>query len=263
MKHLKTKLLATLAMLVIATVMMSTASYAWFTLSTNPSMEGLEGSVACNGNLEIALYDGTNDVDESGTGDTGDYYTWGNFVDLSSFTLDELKPVTFDDGTIKDPTFGDDGRLNADTAFTDISTGTRSTTSGEEALVCYEGVIGRAYSINFALRSNEDGVVSLCAAATRGNDDTVKGQGSTCSDDRVTIVFYDQTSYVTAAIDDDGVVTADVTTLTANEATYVTMYIFVDAEDMTNEELTNTKITDLKINIQFSHATSLTPLAND
>ena len=90
MKHLRTKLLAAVAMLAIAAIMMTTASYAWFTISTNPEISDIKANVAANGNLEIQLAKGTLSAGvvtyaapaPSGTSDAGQNQKWGNLVDL-------------------------------------------------------------------------------------------------------------------------------------------------------------------------------------
>ncbi len=51
----KSKLMAALVMLLVSAIMMSTASFAWFTISTAPEISNMKSTVAANGNLEIAL----------------------------------------------------------------------------------------------------------------------------------------------------------------------------------------------------------------
>ncbi len=109
MKQLRTKLLAAVAMLAIAAIMMTTASYAWFTISTNPEISDISAQITANGNLEIQLAKNTTvgtvlgSVDPSApvasaVGDAGKNQTWGNLIDLEEyFTTTEnvitLKPV--------------------------------------------------------------------------------------------------------------------------------------------------------------------------
>lgn len=106
----KAKLMSAIAMLLVATIMMSSTTYAWFVLSTAPEVKGMSTTVGANGALEIALMDdlGTKDdgtpetFDEalnsitSGVGDSSAYtkdvtvsnITWGNIVDLAGDNLD-------------------------------------------------------------------------------------------------------------------------------------------------------------------------------
>ena len=100
---LKRKLSAALAMLLIATLLMSTTTYAWFVLSTAPEVTGIETKVGANGSLEIALLNTQTRADMStiraglGGGSLQENQitannAWGNLVDLgyTSYGLGEL-----------------------------------------------------------------------------------------------------------------------------------------------------------------------------
>ena len=89
------KLMGAIAMLLVASIMMSATSYACFVLSTAPEVTDLTTTAGANGALEIALQsnkaDGTGRADIlSGVGQsiagkdaqTANTY-WGNVVDLS------------------------------------------------------------------------------------------------------------------------------------------------------------------------------------
>ena len=106
----KKKLTAAIAMLLVATIMMVSSTYAWFTLSTAPEVTGITTSVGANGNLEMALLHGNAVDGGEGTDNSGNTYkdmnritsnggdssaaadqtvakanmTWGNLVDLSA-----------------------------------------------------------------------------------------------------------------------------------------------------------------------------------
>ena len=84
------KLMGAIAMLLVASIMMSATSYAWFVLSTAPEVTDLTTTAGANGALEIALQstNGTQRADIlSGVGASKDAQTantyWGNVVDLS------------------------------------------------------------------------------------------------------------------------------------------------------------------------------------
>lgn len=96
-RALKSKLMSALALLLVASIMMGTSTYAWFVLSTAPEVKGMSTTVGSNGSLEIALRDWDTEHDvaytiSSGVGDsysvTANWkqtnHTWGNIVDLSS-----------------------------------------------------------------------------------------------------------------------------------------------------------------------------------
>lgn len=144
--NIKNKLIAAIAMLLVSTIMMVSATYAWFTLSTAPEIQGITTTVGANGNLEIALspYDGDYSSISSAVGDTnkawyntwdgdelvvGKNYTWGNLLDLSQgYSLDEITLLpaqlniapgsatanpTLNDKPLKIPTYGADGRIDS------------------------------------------------------------------------------------------------------------------------------------------------------
>lgn len=100
---LKKKLMAAFSMLMIATIMMSTTTLAWFVLSTAPEVTGIETQVGANGSLEIALLNTETRADMStiraglGGGSLQENKisangVWGNLVDLSytEYGLGEL-----------------------------------------------------------------------------------------------------------------------------------------------------------------------------
>lgn len=91
---LRKKLLSALAMLLVATILMVSSTYAWFVLSTAPEVTGIQTQVGANGSLEIALVNKASwddltkldmgDIDESATENLGSAnLTWGNLVNLS------------------------------------------------------------------------------------------------------------------------------------------------------------------------------------
>ncbi len=129
----KKKLTAAIAMLLVATIMMVSSTYAWFTLSTAPEVTGITTSVGANGNLEMALLPTTGDASAISTavGDstkplTERNTTWGNLVDLSdasyglsSITLNPAR-LSLAAGTtekidttsiLKTAKYGNDGRV--------------------------------------------------------------------------------------------------------------------------------------------------------
>lgn len=150
----KKKLMGAVCMLLVASIMMISATYAWFTLSTAPEITGITTSVGANGNLEMALLDNTTYDDlsriKSAVGDSKDTdgksiteanVTWGNLVDLSdtsygtsSFKLNPSIPVVGSDGVVSDTTplatasYGTDGRVKA--LETNTVTGTYNAENG-------------------------------------------------------------------------------------------------------------------------------------
>lgn len=127
-QDIKSKLLAAIAMLMVATIMMVSSTYAWFTLSTAPEVQGITTNVGANGNLEIALSPLSGDASEIDSA-VGDYnlqwtqknLTWGNLLDLSdsSYGLSNINllPAQLNLGSLstsplKTPIYGEDGRIS-------------------------------------------------------------------------------------------------------------------------------------------------------
>ena len=132
----KKKLMGAICMLLVASIMVVSSTYAWFTLSTAPEITGISTSVGANGNLEMALlnsesFANPDTVIKSEVGDsTKDVklknLTWGNLVDLSTgYGLDKIKlmPAALNingaagaftvtqDNLLATPTYGTDGRV--------------------------------------------------------------------------------------------------------------------------------------------------------
>lgn len=133
----KKKLMGAICMLLVASIMVVSSTYAWFTLSTAPEITGISTSVGANGNLEMALLNTTSfakpDEIKSEVGDstktvTEKNLTWGNLVDLSdaSYGLGNIKlmPAALNiengaagaftvtkDNLLATPTYGTDGRV--------------------------------------------------------------------------------------------------------------------------------------------------------
>lgn len=133
---LKSKLMGAVAMLLVSAIMVSSATYAWFVLSTHPEVKGMSTTVGSNGALEIALLNNTTgkdlsavkaEVGDSTKGVTKSNETWGNIVDLSDasygWTDVQLYPAALNVGTdnklsdhsalLRYAKYGTDGRITA------------------------------------------------------------------------------------------------------------------------------------------------------
>ena len=138
---LKERVAAVALLLVLSMVMLTSASFAWLTISRAPEVSGVNTTVAANGNLEIALAsgDGTTAPGESKVGDssaakgqsiTKSNLTWGNLVYLGdpSYGLEnltmrpaQLNRVALLDSPLYGAVFSKDGRvsqLNSNFAYT-------------------------------------------------------------------------------------------------------------------------------------------------
>lgn len=211
----KKKLTAAIAMLLVATIMMVSSTYAWFTLSTAPEVTGITTSVGANGNLEMALLNnitwGDMEKISSGVGDsmkvsgdtTKSNETWGNLVDLgatvagateNAYGLDviNLNPARLnvkvgDTGLARNgsflmtPSYGSDGRVSTLSANT-LNGKLVSTTAGFEQSDAAHGVlaIGTANSMTdteLAFRNARAAVTTNMNAAKNTAATTLNAQG--------------------------------------------------------------------------------------
>lgn len=182
--NMKKKLMGAVCMLLVASIMMISATYAWFTLSTAPEITGITTSVGANGNLEMALLSGNvKDLttQEGGVGssmavvkDKVANLTWGNLVDLSddSYGLQSisLKPARFNNAgnwatgnLLSIPVYGADGRVK------DLAENTQASGKYNDENNTWENVdpmpVGvRAIGTNDNLTAQQSGLMSAKAA---------------------------------------------------------------------------------------------------
>lgn len=129
--EIRERVIAVALLFAMSMAMMTSATFAWLTISRAPEVTAVNTTVAANGNLEIALAtgDGTTAPDESKVGDssategqsvTAANITWGNLVNLSdpSYGLDNLvlRPARLNSGDLLGSplwgaSYGDDGRV--------------------------------------------------------------------------------------------------------------------------------------------------------
>lgn len=139
---IRNKMVAAVSMLLVASIMMVSSTYAWFTLSTAPEVKGITTNVGANGNLEMMLLNGesfNSSAEDLGVqSEIGDSYskkaveeanvTWGNLVDLSATVygltnailnpakLNIVKGTDGNSNTVNStmllaPSYGNDGRV--------------------------------------------------------------------------------------------------------------------------------------------------------
>ena len=139
---IRNKLVAAISMLMVASIMMVSSTYAWFTLSTAPEVKGITTNVGANGNLEMMLLNKesfTSSAEDLGvvsdinnsmavTEVTKANATWGNLVDLAdqSYGLQsivinpsrlnitagtETGTYVLNGALLKAPTYTSDGRV--------------------------------------------------------------------------------------------------------------------------------------------------------
>lgn len=296
MKGLKSKLMAATAMLTVSAVMLVSTSFAWYTLSTNPEVKGISATAVANENLEIALDNGYSNGSEVNTASaletkgpqgskTEDNYTWGNLVDVTKILTDvELRPAAYDSQknesglyTVK---YGDDGRVDSsETIKLTESTVTKGAKdAGTQTLT--SGDVKYAFKVNYWLKTNKAGTISLTTASERAKDSgiTEQGNGSTLTvtqedenkkgaegtqnltPDDFSIVFKvtkdgGTATWKPATIDTDGKITCEnLITVGADDvdtAYKVEMYVFLDGTKVTNADADKTGA--VSVNVQFAN----------
>lgn len=284
MKHLKAKLLATVMSLILATIMLTSASFAWFTISTNPEISNIDTTISANQNLEIALAsDLTGTAPEaSTTADAGKNITWGNLVDLKAYFGSEtwkLKPVqvALDTGVVSIPEFGLDGRiskLNTSTAtWESLAASPSDTTDFDDGgFAVYKDTAGTvwAFRVDYFLRTNVAGDIKLQTdGIDRGDTDGTGGVGagtSISSGSKATVAFqvtpYNGTDGAAGTAGNlvkfyDGTATspswktdAVIENAVVNQVYKVSMYVYFDGATMTNATMP-TADEAIALNVQF------------
>ncbi len=286
---MKNKLLATAVMLVISIIMMSTASFAWFTISTAPEVSGMTTTVVTNENLEIAYASTKNVPAAPAAGNTGNQITWGNIVDFAAATdattsgaytaLDKtLRPIAFTSGTFNNPTYGTDGRVDTLAGAVTQSGDGMGTLVGSD-----DKVYG--YYVDLWIRSNVAGNISLSEAKDRssageeGEGTTFTANGETDADKTLADNIMIASSVLGSATEAGTAASGEATTITpftkaagdtnysktftgtvvsnatANTAYLVRIYVYLDGANVTNAaaSITGTTIGGA-INLQFTNS---------
>lgn len=233
----KKKLTAAIAMLLVATIMMVSSTYAWFTLSTAPEVTGITTSVGANGNLEMALLTKTSYADtktiSSAVGDSSQTtgksattanITWGNLVDLGNgaattnpygldkITLNPARLNTTGDTTktvsmtnpLSTPTYGNDGRV-IDLSGTTYTSGTYESATGKFKYLTADQDYGvRAIGMNANLTDQEAGLLSAKSDFTKYMTEARSGMSAALATNGQNLA----NAVVTMAIGKDNVVEA-------------------------------------------------------
>ena len=209
---LRKKLLSALAMLLVATILMVSSTYAWFVLSTAPEVTGIQTQVGANGSLEIALVNQESwndltkldmgDIDESATENLGSAnLTWGNLVNLAdtSYGLRDitLNPArlaisqngnnaegtaityTIADSLLKVPVYTEDGRvqrLDTDSVVNYIYDGKGFTTKGYGVRAI--GTASQMSQFQLGMNAARNNIANHRAAAKTTASNTLNNTGA-------------------------------------------------------------------------------------
>lgn len=208
-RNLKQKLMAALAMLMVAVILTVTVTYAWIILSIAPEVKGITTTIGANGSLEIALLNGETFSDPNSVTTATNLSLsqnvikanehWGNLVDLNAkeYGLQDIVlyparlnvkqtvagggyQVDRNDSMLLVPTYGSDGRIEKLTDKT--ITGTYSENAFYSFVEPTYGVraigTGSAFSAqssalskaNSTIRTNISGAVSAAKGSMYGFD---------------------------------------------------------------------------------------------
>lgn len=242
MKYLKQKLMAAAAMVMVATVMLSSASYAWFTISTAPEVTNITTTVTANENLEIALATtvGENATQPSATttGDsvlaTGKDHTWGaTITSLNGLTGLGPATVAVDGSAVQTVTYGTDGRPSG-LVGVDVVTAETSVANGKNTIKDKNGnVIGQ--KIYLWIRTNTTGNITATISGIKIGTSAADTNATATNEITVAMKMGSEKIIQATAGDTVGTATISLGELEASDSgTMIEMYIYMDGTLVTN-----------------------------
>lgn len=218
---IRQKLTAALCMLLVASIMMVSSTYAWFTLSTAPEVKGITTNVGANGNLEIVLLNAASKAstaDDLGiVSEVGDSSAvlgakdanvkWGNIVDLSdasyglsNMTLLPARASIGDDKVVGasplyGPSYGYDGRvsdINKTVALGMYSdTDKRFISSADAAGVSALGVSGGLSPLVSAFRTARSSATTFASSALGATRNSMSANGQALADLMIALAMHE------------------------------------------------------------------------
>lgn len=229
---LRKKLFSAGAMLLVASIMLVSTSYAWLVLSTAPEITGISTQVGANGALEIVLLDTASyndlntiaemDVDESLEGReppvTVSNLQWGNLIDLgnedyglSAITLNpsRLAIQPFGEGHIisdvplKTPIYNEDGRiigLDKTSAISSVYENGKFPAAGENYGVRAIGVAADMNEGQLGVNTARTILTSSMATAKTTASNTLKAQGDALGNVAVGVALGSATGFTKADV---------------------------------------------------------------
>ena len=189
----RAKLVSAVAMLLVATTMVVSSTYAWFTLSTAPEVSGITTAIGANGALEIRLNASENSRDQLKN------HTYGNIVSLADnavYGLDRIAllpsalALSQTDGFIDSrflsiPQYGENGRLTEITAertqtglFNGEAFFADSNATGVRAVGVSSGLTDRQYAYRnakYAATTNANLATTTAATSLNTNGGVLGG----------------------------------------------------------------------------------------
>lgn len=130
----KKKLIPAVAMLTASAVMLTTATYAWFTMNKNAKVTGLNMTATAGGSIEISLGELEGSLPKGGaiSAPTMNNISWKNVIDVSDYysQINKIKPASSIDGN--NLFFVDDANVFAGGTAVNDKTKITQTTTGNE-----------------------------------------------------------------------------------------------------------------------------------
>lgn len=258
---LKERVVAVALLLVMSACMMTSATFAWITLSRSPEVSEMSTTVAANGNLEIALVDSEGNVPaESKEGDSSaaqgivaSNLTWGNLINLSDPTYGleniALRPALLSDYNrnrypLYGATYGQDGRVISTSdryefaTWTETSAGTKYFAAGDKSTYGVRAIA----SVKYENITGNEAMTEMWKAVNDAYDDAKEVyldmiEGVTTVDKNGTITCIDALEGMVQIFAqekiDNMLETTDGVVITANYNGYVTYFYRMMEEFMT------------------------------
>ncbi len=271
--NIKNKLMVAVVMLVVSVLMMTTVSYAWFTISTAPEVKGVKTDVTANGNLEMALDAGGKVPAASTTGDGATNKTnaeknktWGALIQFDDASIEQLKPIALTNGQPQYPVYGADGRIQQ---LTDLT----SSSAGENGIITYSaGGEVWAIQLNLWVRTNVEGDIKISTDSKLTSENmavrVAYAVGAAVTGDPGSAGTFPTTGFT--AIGDAKATTEEralpettiITSATENAAYPVSILIYLDGEQATNADMTNggADLQTAALSLKLVHSVELTPM---
>lgn len=243
MNSLRNKLIASVTMLAVAAIMLTSASFAWYTVSTKGEVEKVKIEMEARNNLEIAKAT-TEGVEpaEVKLGDAGDETKWGSKVSQWGTVQKVQLPATVSESKLKTATYDESGRLApmasaADANYTTLTDGIR---------------YGYANVTNFGSDKNVAVVYGVWLRSNRtlsdvvGTIDTSAVTGSDAAKDAVTVFFKDGNNFYSSGQE---------FSLTADTPKYIEIVVFFDGDKIFAKDVDTTNLEADGVKVNFESAT--------
>lgn len=268
---MKKKLFVSAMSLIMAIVLMTSTSFAWFTVSTAPEITSVKVQMGTMKNLEIANITATNKTNgpsEPATTDatqTNKYGYWGSTATFAEAAAGIQFPITkVDSNVVKTVEFDATGRLTANEQTLTLTDGTMAddgTNTATAAVAAGDGttqtlVVASSYTV--WLRTNVDQANLSAAVDVSGVTASGFKNDSSITGDDVVVAMKNASGFtaLSSTAADTGI------DLTKNTAKQVTVYVFVKGDDIVAEDMTAAtapSISGIKVSFSSDEVSNAAP----